>query len=138
VWQEDVYSREVTQCPSSQNRNEEVPLLPDSLDVPKRPTPLPKIQIVVLLLTCLIEPIASQSILPYINQVRDARGTLKSEVLGDIIRPACVRARHRWWRQSQSWLVQNCSDCDNCFDLVGRLLCGADCERSMPSPPLPV
>ncbi|KIK84750.1 hypothetical protein PAXRUDRAFT_152851 [Paxillus rubicundulus Ve08.2h10] len=54
---------------ASQNHNEEEPLLPDSLDVPKRPTPLPKIQIAVLLLICLIEPIASQSILPYINQL---------------------------------------------------------------------
>ncbi|KIJ14480.1 Drug:H+ antiporter-1 family protein, partial [Paxillus involutus ATCC 200175] len=55
---------------ASQNHNEEEPLLPDSLDTaPKGPTPLPKIQIAVLLLICLIEPIASQSILPYINQL---------------------------------------------------------------------
>jgi hypothetical protein len=63
---------------SSQHRNEEEPLLHDSRDVPKRPTPLPKIQIMVLLLTSLIEPVAAQSIMPYINQVRHARGTLKS------------------------------------------------------------
>ncbi|KIJ05905.1 hypothetical protein PAXINDRAFT_92787, partial [Paxillus involutus ATCC 200175] len=53
----------------SRNCDEEVPLLPGSLDVPKRPTPLPKVQIVILLLACLIKPIASQSILPYINQL---------------------------------------------------------------------
>ncbi|KIJ08269.1 hypothetical protein PAXINDRAFT_89092 [Paxillus involutus ATCC 200175] len=56
---------------SSENYDdEELRLLPDSLsDVPQKPTPLPKIQIVTLLLTCLIEPIAAQSILPYINQL---------------------------------------------------------------------
>ncbi|KAF8840909.1 MFS general substrate transporter [Paxillus ammoniavirescens] len=54
---------------SSQNRDEEVPLLPDSVDVPKKPTPLPKIQVAILLLACVIEPIAAQSILPYINQL---------------------------------------------------------------------
>ncbi|KAF8837652.1 MFS general substrate transporter [Paxillus ammoniavirescens] len=53
---------------SSQNCDEEVLLLLNSPDV-QTPTPLPKIQIVILLLTCLIEPIASQSILPYINQL---------------------------------------------------------------------
>ncbi|KAF8840924.1 MFS general substrate transporter [Paxillus ammoniavirescens] len=46
-----------------------MPLLPSSLDVPRRPTPLPKIQLMVLLLACFIEPIASQSIFPYINQL---------------------------------------------------------------------
>ncbi|KIK82134.1 hypothetical protein PAXRUDRAFT_832390 [Paxillus rubicundulus Ve08.2h10] len=54
---------------TSQNRDEEMPLLSDSLDVSKRPTPLPKIQIAILLLTCVIEPIAAQSILPYINEL---------------------------------------------------------------------
>ncbi|KIK98035.1 hypothetical protein PAXRUDRAFT_824362 [Paxillus rubicundulus Ve08.2h10] len=58
-----------TMTTPSRNCDEEVPLLPDSLDVPQRPTPLPKIQILILLLSCLIEPIASQSILPYINQL---------------------------------------------------------------------
>ncbi|KIJ05640.1 hypothetical protein PAXINDRAFT_122111 [Paxillus involutus ATCC 200175] len=53
----------------SRNCDGEVPLLSGSLNVPQRPTPLPKIQIVVLLLACFIEPIASQSILPYINQL---------------------------------------------------------------------
>ncbi|KAF8840906.1 MFS general substrate transporter [Paxillus ammoniavirescens] len=57
--------------PSSQHStNEEEPLLHDSRDaVPMRPTPLPKIQIMVLLLTSLIEPVAAQSIMPYINQL---------------------------------------------------------------------
>ncbi|KAF8840923.1 MFS general substrate transporter [Paxillus ammoniavirescens] len=53
----------------SRDCHEDVPLLPGSLDVPKRPTPLPKVQIVTLLPACLIKPIASQSILPYINQL---------------------------------------------------------------------
>ncbi|KIK98033.1 hypothetical protein PAXRUDRAFT_824358 [Paxillus rubicundulus Ve08.2h10] len=54
---------------SSQRCNEEEPLLHDSRDVPKKPTPLPKVQIMVLLLTSLIEPVAAQSIMPYINQL---------------------------------------------------------------------
>lgn len=35
----------------------------------KKPIPLPKLQISILLLALLVEPIASQSIYPYINQV---------------------------------------------------------------------
>ncbi|KAF8840911.1 MFS general substrate transporter [Paxillus ammoniavirescens] len=57
---------------SSENYDEVLPLLPGSLPdsgIPQKPTPLSKIQIGILLLTCLIEPIAAQSILPYINQL---------------------------------------------------------------------
>lgn len=36
---------------------------------PKKPTPLPIVQICVVLLSCLIEPIASQCIYPFINEV---------------------------------------------------------------------
>ncbi|KIJ04691.1 hypothetical protein PAXINDRAFT_22014 [Paxillus involutus ATCC 200175] len=42
---------------TSKNCDEEVLLLPDSPDVPQRPTTIPKDQTVVLLLTCLIEPL---------------------------------------------------------------------------------
>ncbi|KIK76844.1 hypothetical protein PAXRUDRAFT_835197 [Paxillus rubicundulus Ve08.2h10] len=35
----------------------------------KRPTPLPKLQISVLMLSSLVEPIASQCIYPFINQL---------------------------------------------------------------------
>jgi hypothetical protein len=46
-------------------------LLPgDSGSETKRPTPLPKLQISVLVLSALLEPIASQCIYPFINQVR--------------------------------------------------------------------
>ncbi|KIJ19137.1 hypothetical protein PAXINDRAFT_8490 [Paxillus involutus ATCC 200175] len=45
-------------------------LLPsDSASETKRPTPLPKLQISVLVLSALIEPVASQCIYPFINQL---------------------------------------------------------------------
>jgi len=58
----------------SSNTDEETPLLRSSVpdDNPKddrKPTPLPKGQIAVLLLLQLAEPISSMSIVPYINQV---------------------------------------------------------------------
>lgn len=39
--------------------------------VEKPTTPLPKLQIAILLLLLLAEPMTSQCILPFINQVRD-------------------------------------------------------------------
>ena len=39
-------------------------------DSEKKPNPLPKLQLAILLLLQVCEPITSQSILPYINQVR--------------------------------------------------------------------
>ena len=50
--------------------NEESPLL--AVDSPKkhRPNPLPKLQLAIVLLLKVCEPITSQSILPYINQVQ--------------------------------------------------------------------
>ncbi|KAF9230341.1 MFS general substrate transporter [Melanogaster broomeanus] len=50
--------------------DESVPLLPSPAVVIKRPTPLPKLQITILLLVSLIEPIASQCILPFINEAK--------------------------------------------------------------------
>lgn len=47
---------------------EETPLLHD-INAPQTETPLPITQVVVLVLLQLCEPIASQSIRPYINQV---------------------------------------------------------------------
>ncbi|KAG1738420.1 MFS transporter [Suillus paluster] len=49
--------------------NEHTPLLDPGQQGQQKPTPLPKLQISILLLALLIEPIASQSIYPYINQV---------------------------------------------------------------------
>ena len=54
--------------------NEQAALLPrEQRDAVKVPTPLPKLQIAILLLLQLVEPISSQSIYPYINQVRMSR-----------------------------------------------------------------
>ncbi|KAH9169227.1 hypothetical protein EDB89DRAFT_1889072 [Lactarius sanguifluus] len=47
---------------------EETPLLRDG-DVPRTETPFPITQIVILLLLWLCEPVTSQSIKPYINQL---------------------------------------------------------------------
>ena len=49
--------------------NEETPLL--TVDCPKKhpPNPLPKLQLAIVLLLQVCEPITSQSIFPYINQV---------------------------------------------------------------------
>jgi hypothetical protein len=56
-------------APSDSNVNERTALLDDGQQGQKKPTPLPKLQISILLLALLVEPIASQSIYPYINQV---------------------------------------------------------------------
>jgi len=61
---------------TSKNCDEEVLLLPDSPDVPQRPD-------CGLAADLSHRTIASQSILPYINQVCDARDMLVSEVVGD-------------------------------------------------------
>jgi hypothetical protein len=51
--------------------DEESPLLSSPVEAPKkrRRSPLPKLQIAVVLLLQLCEPLTSQSIYPYINQV---------------------------------------------------------------------
>lgn len=49
--------------------NERTALLDAGHQGQKKATPLPKFQIAILLLALLVEPIASQSIYPYINQV---------------------------------------------------------------------
>jgi hypothetical protein len=52
---------------TTQTEHEETPLLQR-----KRPTPLPKFQLFILLWVQLAEPFASQVIYPFINQVRAA------------------------------------------------------------------
>lgn len=51
--------------------DEETPLLSSPVDDQKKrqPTPLPKLQIAIIMLCQLCEPLISQSIYPYINQV---------------------------------------------------------------------
>ncbi|KAG0699248.1 MFS transporter [Suillus ampliporus] len=59
--------------------NERTPLLDAGQQGQKKSTPLPKLQISILLLALLVEPIASQSIYPYINQlVRYYAGLIES------------------------------------------------------------
>ncbi|KAH9165751.1 hypothetical protein EDB89DRAFT_2007936 [Lactarius sanguifluus] len=50
------------------HHDEETPLLPKD-DATRNPTPLPKLQIAVLLSVWLIESLISHSISPYLNQV---------------------------------------------------------------------
>lgn len=49
--------------------DEQTPLLPSSGEKKERITPLPKVQLGVLMLLQLAEPITSQCIYPFINQV---------------------------------------------------------------------
>lgn len=49
--------------------DEETALLPDNVKSKRLPTPLPKFQISIVLLLQICEPLTSQSIYPYINQV---------------------------------------------------------------------
>ena len=49
--------------------DEETPLLDTNPQKPCLPTPLPKLQIAIVLLWQVCEPLTSQSIYPYINQV---------------------------------------------------------------------
>jgi len=54
--------------------DERTPLLNDCAqteETKKAPTPLPKFQLAIVLLLQICEPITSQSIYPYINQVRN-------------------------------------------------------------------
>ena len=49
--------------------DEETPLLNDNPQKKRSPNPLPKLQIAIVLLLQVCEPLTSQSIYPYINQV---------------------------------------------------------------------
>ena len=49
--------------------DEETPLLNSNPQKQRLPTPLPKLQIAIVLLLQVCEPLTSQSIYPYINQV---------------------------------------------------------------------
>lgn len=61
----------MTVSPTLANSDDQTPLLTAASDRNdfKKPTPLPKVQICVLLLSILVEPIASQCIYPFVNQV---------------------------------------------------------------------
>ncbi|KAF9230340.1 major facilitator superfamily domain-containing protein, partial [Melanogaster broomeanus] len=60
--------------------DESVPLLPAPLDVTKAPTPLPKLQITIVLLVSLMEPVAAQCILPFINEASVEWMLLRSDL----------------------------------------------------------
>ena len=51
-----------------QASDEETPLLNGNRQKQRSPTPLPKLQIAIVLLLQVCEPLTSQSIYPYINQ----------------------------------------------------------------------
>ncbi|KAG8213658.1 MFS general substrate transporter [Butyriboletus roseoflavus] len=61
----------MTVSPTLANSDDQTPLLSaaSGRSEPRKPTPLPKVQISVLLLSVLVEPIASQCIYPFINQL---------------------------------------------------------------------
>lgn len=84
--------------------DEETPLLTNTTNKTKTcnvherrkraPTPLPKVQISILMLLQICEPITSQSIYPYINQVRGSY--LQLVVLLTVVIIAYQRARYHW------------------------------------------
>ena len=74
--------------------DEETPLLRDT-NAPRKETPLPITQIVVLLLLQLSEPITSLSINPYINEVRTSIPIAQVGVIASI--SACQGTSSRWW-----------------------------------------
>ena len=55
--------------------DEETPLLHVNSQKQLLPSPLPKLQIAIVLLLQVCEPLTSQSIYPYINQVSDGVGS---------------------------------------------------------------
>ena len=73
--------------------DEETPLLRNE-NPQQKETPLPRAQILVLLVLQLSEPITFSSIRPYINQVRSSIPV--TQVVGNATL-ACPRVPGRWW-----------------------------------------
>ena len=82
--------------------DEETPLLKKSDEVKK--TPLPKLQIGIVLLLQVAEPVCSQSIYPYINEVR-ALPFLSIHMINSASNIAHQHTGYRWRRRDKSWLL---------------------------------
>ena len=88
---------------------EELLLPPDEKVVARKPTPLPRLQISVLLFFQLAEPITSQCIYPFINQVLTV---VEGESISLIHYAACQGARyHRRGRDESGILCGSNSTC---------------------------
>jgi hypothetical protein len=70
VFSLSLHSTMATADLDTHNDDQVLLLSSDSGNKTKRPAPLPKLQICVLMLSSLVEPIASHCIYPFINQVR--------------------------------------------------------------------
>lgn len=86
--------------PSNENAviDEHTPLLYPSSPTqktPKKPTPLPHLQIAIVLLLQICEPLTSQSILPYINQVFTT--AVKTQRASLIKKKTLPRSSSRLW-----------------------------------------
>jgi len=87
-----------------EHNDESVPLLtqsePEASRFQQKPNPLPWPQLSAVLFVKTCDALASQSIKPYINEVRTLwHGRAWTRV--DLsLYPACRQAGHHWWRQS--------------------------------------
>lgn len=99
--------------PSNENAviDEHTPLLYPSSPTqktPKKPTPLPHLQIAIVLLLQICEPLTSQSILPYINQVFTT--AVKTQRASLIKKKNCHVARrvsgHHWRGSKKSGILR--------------------------------
>ena len=69
----------------------------------RKPNPLPWPQLSVVLLVKTCDATATQSINPYINEVRATMLHGRASIRVDLpLYPACWRAGHYWWRRAQS------------------------------------
>jgi hypothetical protein len=87
---------EPTQAGAFNDNSEEMPLLSPN---PPQHTPLPLGQIALLLLAQLTEPITSESILPYINEVRLTDSFIVLDCSRLLAWIAHRDARYHWWRR---------------------------------------
>ena len=96
-------------------QDETTPLLRPIPDAAKRPrTPLPKLQIAIVIFLQIGEPLLSQSIYPYINQVCPIRDDVRWHISIQRICVAHPRVGHYWGRRQES-----------------GLLCRLDCESPL-------
>jgi hypothetical protein len=72
--------------------------------VSEKVTPLPKLQLSVLLLLLLAEPITSTVIYPFINQVSSYFGLVRISGL-DLLKTACQRIGNHPRRRTRDWVL---------------------------------
>ena len=90
---------------SPKHQDEETPLLQRD-NAPRKPTPLPKAQMFLLLLIRLAEPITSHSISPYMSEVGFIFYLLRRFNANHCpFYLARQQSLRRWWRQANDWIL---------------------------------